>query len=252
MALGDFGTNNNENGKKNFEPTYYSGLKIRNYDSKLAVGVSFNNGLMNIAIQKENDNHRYDDLIKASIPPKKALILLHEMDLMESAEDNVSRSYGITLGLSEVQTAIAFQIVNGVKYLRIAKVNSDGSIKDQKAYEFANGTDSGLQWSDFDRMTFTKDVVDGIDYQMLKNAIADFARGSSGAFGYGQLYMNRYENNVLTSKINSIMDKLGIERRSNNNNYSGGGFFNNNDSYSGTSDHKSFTQVSSMLGEDDE
>ena len=215
---------------------------------------------MKVAISKENENHTYDDLITASLTPKKAIILLYEMDQMELAAeaDSTTRAFGVTLGLGDVQTAIAFQVVNGTKHLRIAKVNSDGSIADQKAYEFQNGTDSGLQWSDFDRMSYTKDVVDNVDYTMLKNAIADFARNMSGAAAYGQNYMNRYDNNILTSKMNAIMDKLGIERRSGNSNYAtGGGFFSNNNGSgnsgnNATSEHQSYSDISSMLGDDDE
>ena len=258
MALGDTRNNSSNNNNQKYETSYYSGLRIRNYDNHTAIGIVFSAGLMNIAIQKENAEHKYEDAIKASLTPKKAIILLHQMDQLEQCKEETSDAYGVTLGLGDVQTALAFQIVNGNKHLRIAKVNSDGSIKDQKAFEFTGGTDSGLKWSDFDRMSFSKDVVDDVDYQMLKTAIADFARSSSGALGYGQLYLNRYSESSLNNKVLAIMSKLGIETGSrNNSNYgSGNGFFSNNnsgnDSYSATSEHKTYTQISSMLGEDDE
>lgn len=252
--LGD----NNQNQKK-YETQYYSNLRIRNYEAKTAIGISFSAGLMKIAIQKENEQHRYDDLIVASLPPKKATILLHEMNLMEESSQADSKAYGVTLGLSEVQTAIAFQIVNDTKYLRIAKVNSDGSIQDQRSFEFTNGTDAGLQWSDFDTMVYKKDIVDNVDYTMLKTAIEEFARGQSGAYAYGGLYMDRYQQSSLGNRINAIMDKLGIERQQNNSNFqrSNNGFFSNNNgsdtTSSGSSEHKSFSQISSMLdGDDDE
>ena len=250
------GDNTNNNQQKKYETSYYSNLKIRNYDAHVAIGVRYSGGLMVISIQKENDQHRYEDIISAPLPPKKAAILLHEMDAMEASGNTDSKAYGVTLGLSDVQTAIAFQIVNGTKHLRIAKVESSGRIQEQRAYEFTNGVDSGLQWSDFDSMKFSKDVVDDVDYRMLKEAIADFARGQSGALAYGGLYMDRYQQGSLGNKINAIMDKLGIERQQNNSNYqrSGNGFFNNtNNTESSNSDHKSYSQISSMLdGDEDE
>lgn len=257
MGLGDsrYGSSNNSNNNSNngkFEPSYYSGLKIRNYENKNAIGIVFTSGLMNISIQKEDEStHKYEDVIKASLTAKKALILLHEMDLMEADEAEVTKAYGVTLGLGDVQTAFAFQRANGIKYMRIAKVNSDGSIKDQKSFEFANGVDNGVQWSDFDRMSFGKDTIDDLDYIMLKNTIADFSRNLSGAAGYGQIYLNRYDQSAMTNKINAIMDKLGIERRSNNSNYGNGnnGFFSNSNA---NSEHKSMSQISSMLDDDDE
>ncbi len=251
MALGDSRNNSSNSNNQKFETQYYSGLKIRNYDEHTAIGVTFSAGLMNIAIQKENAEHRYEDAIKASLTPKKAIILLHQMDLLEQSEGETTDAYGVTLGLGDVQTALAFQVVRGNKHLRIAKVNSDGSIKDQKAFEFVGGTDSGLKWNDFDRMNFSKNIVDDVDYQMLKTAIADFARSSSGALGYGQLYLNRYSESSMNNKVIAIMNKLGIETGSrNNSNYgSGNGFFSGNNA---TSEHKSYTQISSMLGDDDE
>ena len=250
--LGD--ANNNQQQKK-YETQYYSNLRIRNYEAHIAIGIVFSAGLMKISIQKENDQHRFEDMISASLPPKKAMLLLHEMDIMDSQDKPDSKAYGVTLGLSDVQTAIAFQVVNGNKHLRIAKVNSDGSIQDQRSFEFVSGTDSGMQWTDFDNMKCTKDVVDGVDYKMLKTSIEDFARGQSGAFAYGGLYMDRYQQSSLSTKINAIMDKLGIERQQNNSNFqrSGNGFFNNNSTSGGSSEHKSYSQISSMLdGDDDE
>ena len=251
--LGDT-QNSNNNQNKSTSAQYYSNLRIRNYESKTGIGIVFSGGLMNISIQKENEQHKYEDIIKASLPPKKAMILLREMDAMEKAKQSDSKTYGVTLGLSDVQTAIAFQIVNGKKYLRIAKVNPDGSIADQKSFEFADGVDVGLQWSDFDSMKFTKDTVDGIDYEMLKTAIEEFARGQSGAYAYGGLYLDRYQQASLGNKINSIMDKLGIERMSNNSNYqrSNNGYFTASGGNVGSSEHKSFSQISSMLDGDDE
>lgn len=246
--LGD--ANNNQT--KKYDAQYYSNLRIRNYEAKIAIGITFSSGLMKISIQKENEQHRYDDVISASLPPKKAMILLHEMDAMEKAKQSDSKAYGVTLGLSDVQTAIAFQTVNNKKYLRIAKVNPDGSIQEQRSFEFVDGADNGLQWTDFDAMKYSKDVVDGIDYSMLKTAIEEFARGQSGAYAYGGLYLDRYQQSSLSTRVNAIMDKLGIERQQGNSNYtrSNNGFFSGGGG--GTSEHKSFSQISSMLDGDDE
>jgi hypothetical protein len=71
--------------------------------------------------------------------------------------------------------------------------------------------------------------------------------------------MDRYQQSSLGNRINAIMDKLGIERQQNNSNFqrSNNGFFSNNNgsdtTSSGSSEHKSFSQISSMLdGDDDE
>lgn len=246
MALGDSRTNNNGNNNKNYDNTYYSNLKIRNYNNHLALKIEYRSGLMKISIQKEADQYKFEELISVNLTAKKAMILVHEMDQMEQCEEE-GKAFGVMVGLANTQTAIAFQNVNGVKHLRIAKIDSnDGSVKDQKAFEFQNNSDTGMHWTNFDTMKYSQDIVNDVDYVMLKTAIADFARAQSGATAYGHLYLNRYSENVLTTKVNAIMDKLGIERRSNNNNYSsvGGDFFENT-----TSEHKSYSQINSMLGD---
>lgn len=244
MALGD--SRNSSNGNKTFDPTFYSNLKIRNYNNHLSIKIEYNKGLMKISIQKETEEQfKFEELISANLTAKKAMILVHEMDQMEQSEED-GKAYGVMVGLAETQTAIAFQIVNGVKHLRIAKIDtSNGSVKDQKAFEFQNNSDTGMHWTNFDTMKYNQDIVNDVDYVMLKTAIADFARAQSGASAYGHLYMNRYSENVLTTKVNAIMDKLGIERRSNNNNYSNV----SGDIFNATSEHKSYSQINSMLSD---
>lgn len=251
MALGDPRNNN----QRRFETTYYSGTRIRNYSDHTALNFSFSSGLLRISIATENDQHRYDDKITANITPNKAQILLAAIKQMLEENDEM-KAYGTTLGISEIQTAIAVQSKDGNRYLRIAKVASDGTVTDQATFTFPVNTNSYLTWSDFDGMQFGKTNVEDLEFNSFCKILADFADGMSGALGYGTLYMNRYQESSLTNKVNAALEKLGvpvgttnnIQRRSNN-----GGYFNNNaDAPRGTSNHVNYSDIDNMLGDDED
>lgn len=247
--------NQGNNSNRNYVTTYYSGLRIRNYNDKNAISISFSNGLMQIGIAVQDETNKYQNEISASLTPKKAAILVDQMIHVAAGEEGV---FGTTLGLGEVQTAIGFQMIDDVKYLRIAKVNKDGIINDQRTFAFPNNSDPAVRWSDFDGMKFTKSYNDDIDFNMLKESLIDFSRNMSGAAGYGALYMNRYQEGSLNSKIVAICGKLGVAVGNGNNggnrNYSGGGYFNSgnsNNNRSATSQHRSFDEISSMIDDDE-
>jgi type IV secretory pathway TraG/TraD family ATPase VirD4 len=91
---------------------------------------------------------------------------------------------------------------------------------------------------------------------MFKNALIDFARNISGAAGYGTLYLNRYQDSSMSTKISAICGKLGINTNTNTNRSynSGGGFFTNNDNSGNnpTSQHRSYDEIASMIDDDDD
>ena len=246
--MAQFNNDNNSNRNNSNIITYYSGLRIRNYNDSTAINISYSSGLMKISIGKQGNDNKYEDELSASITPKKAAILVDQLSHFEAGEEGV---FGIVLGLGEVQTAVGFQKIDDNKYLRIAKVDKNGTITDQRTFTFPAGSDPSYRWSDFDNMKFTRSYNDDIDYMMLKNAIIDFARNMSGAAAYGGLYMNRYQEGANNNKIAAICGKLGISTGNNNRNYSNNGYFSNNNSNT-TSQHRSYDEISSMIDDDDE
>jgi hypothetical protein len=253
MALGSANANQNN---RRYSNTYYSGLRIRNYSDHNAINISFSNGLMNIGIAKEDEEtHKFTNEIEAFITPKKAMVLLDQMQHFENNEDGV---FGVVVGMSDIQTAIGFQLLNDNRYLRIAKVNREGRITDQRTFAFPKDADAGYTWSDFENMKFDRVFNDMIDYLMLKDAISDFARGMSGSYGYGTLYMNRYQEASYTTKLNAVLDKLGIPYSNNSNNSNrntNNGYFNQSNNYSNNStasQHRSYEEISSMIDDDDD
>jgi hypothetical protein len=208
---------------------------------------------MTVSIGVQEDGGRYNDEISASLTPKKAAIIVDQLSKFEAGEEGV---FGTVLGMGEVQTAIGFQMIDGTKYLRIAKVDKTGRIENQRTFTFPSGVDASIHWSDFENMKFTRSYNDDLDYIMFKNALIDFARNMSGAAGYGTLYLNRYQEGFISSRISAICGKLGINTTGNNSgnrNYSNNGYFNNtNNNSNASSQHRSYEEISSMIDDDDE
>ena len=253
--MAQFGNDNNGNNSNRSNAngiTYYSGLRIRNYNDSNAINISYSNGLMRVSIGEQGDDNRYStNELSASLSPKKAAILVDQLTQFEAGEEGV---FGTVLGLGDIQTAIGLQMKDEKKYLRIAKVDKTGKITDQRTFCFQTNSDPAYRWSDFDGMKFTRTYNDEIDYTMFKNTLIDFARNMSGAAAYGGLYMNRYQEGSMSTKIAAICGKLGVNTGSsntNNRNYNGGYFSNNNNS-NATSQHRSYDEISSMIDDDDE
>lgn len=250
MALGSE-RNNGDNNRRGYDPQYYSPVRIRNYDDHSAITISYSSGLMKVSIAKEGENHRFDeDMITISLTPKKAAVLADQMSKVEAG--NVKEAYGTVVGMSEVQTAAALQIKDDIKYFRIAKVDASGRIQSQKTFAFPKNADAGMIWSDFDSMKYTKVYNDEIDYNMFKNALIDFSRSMTGGFGYAGLYMDRYNRGSIDTRLNAALKALGVNIENNRRSFSGGGYFNNGDSSNATSNHKSYSDIESMISDDDE
>ena len=253
-----FGDNNNN---KNFEPTYYGKSYVSNFNDNTSVEFSFGSGLMEVSINKRNEDGKREKLIGAHLTGFKAQLMVKAIESLEAAiadgaTDNAY--FGTSVGIGEIVKSIAVGVEDGTKVLIICKVDKEGNISEKNVYKFANGANYYMSWKNFDSMDFSKNFDDSIEFTMFKNAIADFARNVSGAAGYGTLYLDRYERSKEHSRINSIMDKLGISVRQNsNNNYnrSNNSFFSNSNSNKGNmnSEHKSFSDIEDMLNspEDD-
>lgn len=260
MALND---NNNSN--KIYDPTYYAKTYATNYDTNKTINVTFSGGLMKVAIANKLPNTaKTEDIISASLTGLKARLLVEAMDQMEKeieAGTAEGKSYGVSVGMGDVVKVIAFENHDDVKHLVIAKVDAAGNVSDKTVFEFGK-SNYFMSWDNFDTMKYNRNYDINIDYDMIKNALTDFSRNICGAAAYGGLYMSRFENHKDRTKIDTIMDKLGITVRHSQQPYrSENNFFNNNNnsisnSYGNggnkNSEHKTLEDIDAMFGGGDE
>jgi hypothetical protein len=247
----------NNNNAKIFEPSYYAKTYFNNYETNMSINITYSSGLMKLSIgNRSSENGRSEEIINASLTGLKAQLLVNAMDQMEkdiidgTAE---GKSYGTSVGMGDVVKAVAFTVENGEKKFIIAKVSKDGHVSEKTTYTFAKDSNYFMDWTDFDAMKFSKHFDNDIEITLLKNALADFSRGLSGAAAYGGLYLNRYEQGRDRNKISSIMDKLGISVRQGGQSYnrSNSNYFSNTEG-NRSSEHKSFADIDSMLGSEDD
>jgi len=256
--------NNNNNGNnKVFEPNYYAKTYFNNYEAELGLSITFGSGLIKIAIRnapKESGSDR-NDIISASLTGLKASLFVDALNHMEKdITDGIAegRSYGTSSGMGDIVKAIAITVEDGKKKLVIAKVDTAGTVSEKTVYTFESNVNYYMTWNNFDKMKYGKEYDNELEYQMFKNTLIDFARNISGASAYGGLYLNRYEANREHTRINQIMDKLGINvAQSRNNSFqrSENSFFNgSNNTGNKNSEHVTYSDIESMLGgsEDDD
>ena len=225
MAIGDNGTN------KLYEPTYYSRVKIRNDETNTNLSINYRSGLMIIDINNvdQSNGFKVESAATIYLSPAKAHLLVSEMNAFlkyrEEKKIDENKAFGVNTGMGEKVSFVAFS-TNSKKdiIMTIGKFDGQGVVTESKSYTFAKDYNYSLEWSNLSANELNKVYDNNLDILTLKQAIEDFGRGMSGAFGYSTLDLNRYEYNKEIRKFDQIFDKLGIERRSyGNGNYNGGG-----------------------------
>ena len=260
MALGD--TRGNGQQQRQFDPEYYSRVRFNHYEEKLSLSINYSTGMMKLIINKSNDQTgRPEAIATLWLTPKKAKLLVGELDAFneEFTKGKLSpnKAFGITTGVSDVSTVGAFHVnADGGRAFTVAKVDASGTIQERYEYNFAKDSDFSVRWDNFDAMKMTKEYNNDIDIMMLRDALENFSYNGAGGASYVGLDLGRYETRSRENKLNAIAAKLGIEtNRSNNYNRerSGNNFFNGMNPPQGSSDHKSFNDIESMIaGEDEE
>ncbi len=259
------------NGVRKFDSTYYSRTNFINYKENMRVNVTYSSGMIKLTIataQGTSDNgmSNWEDQITVSITGTKAHLLLNALAEYEKAiEENtitLSQSWGIVTGMSDIQTILMFHLnkVNSTKAFSICSIDAAGTVLKRFTYNFPDDQDFHIDWSNFDTMKNDKVYDSDLQYKMLKETIAEFARTSNGAAGYTTVDLARYDINAIRNNITAIGENLGViqPRQNNFNRNTSGGYFNNNNNQntanhtSGNSQHKSLDEIQSEFDIDDE
>lgn len=247
MSLGD-GRNNNGNGNKMFENTYYSRIRFKDYDNKLTLGFQFKSGMLVVDISKEKEGFEYETVANIFITPAKAKLLTGLIAQFKADREvgiaTPEMGYGINAGMGEIVSVLAMHVTkDGGVAVTVGKVDGSGSYTSRIDYTFNKQFHYGLKWNNVESMDVEKQYNDELEFDQFCDVIAQFATASSGAYAYSVADLTRYDQRAILNKFNPIFDKLGIERGSSRN-YSNNNFFSGNNGGSSkpasNSSHKSY------------
>lgn len=252
MAIGD--NNNNNNSGKTYENTYYSRLRIKNADSKLALAPTFRSGLLNLEISELKEGFKYESLIGIFLSPTKARLLANEIlkfkKYLNSEEIVPGKAFGVNAGMNDKVSYIGFHAnEKRVPLVTIGKIDGSGNITEQVTIELNVDYHFALEWENINTMDVVKAYDNNVEIDQLYELVYDFGRSMSGASAYSTIDLGRFDHSRILRKMDPIYDKLGIERLNSGNggsNYNRGNSFLDN-SKSINSNHTSFDSMEGLF-----
>lgn len=231
MAIGGTYNGNNEGGsgkKQMYENTYYSRLKIKNDDAKIALSYSYRSGLLIVDISEIKQGFQYETLESIYISPTKAYLLVKEIKKFKTylSEGKITpnKAFGITTGMGEKVSYIGFHAdKDNTIFITIGKIDGSGNITNAATIPLNKEYHYAVEWKNIEAMDLEKVYYDMTELEQFEAMVADFARAMSGAFAYSVADLTRYDITAIKNKMDPIYDKLGIEKRSysGNRNYGG-------------------------------
>jgi len=261
MSLGD--ANNN----KFKDKTYFSRLNFRDYshDSRKRINISFWSGMLKISIEKDKNNNgfEYEEVISSYIPQSKAKVFYNELkvfyDLLKAGKIKDSNTgWGIHTGMGDNQKVTCiYKSEEGLPALFIAKVDPQGNYLENDTYVFnSNNYMFGLRITDMSNLKFSNENYEYFELEQLMDLMKNFATHMDGVIAYSTVDLNRYEWNRMTTKINAIGEKNGLDFGENRSGYqraTGNGIFSNNSrAQQGSSNHTDIDAISEKYSLDDD
>lgn len=238
MAFGD----NDNNQRKYYEPSVYSGYAMSNTDGvdPSALNYQFVNGLLKISIApmlpnaKPGDKELWDRQNAAVIwlTHTKARMLADEIKYLMAHPDEINNS-GVPSGSEGL---ISFS--NGKELgatspcLIVRKLDPNtGDVTSSYAYQFKADYHYTIRNFSPNSKDFDKFFYNDLEIDQFVTLLETYYTAMSGATAYGVLHGAKYDIQKNNTKIKLIMDKLGIESSGD---YSkGGSGYNNRSFFSG-------------------
>ena len=256
MALGD-GNNKNNGSKTNYENSYFSRIKFNNRDQKLSLGFSFWKGLLKVSISEEEVSStgvKYNEVASIHLSPMKAK-LLHGILVNEIITGKKKQSFGINTGMGETQSLITFGFENDDIYVTICKLSPEGVISDSVKFTFNSNYHYDITYNNFDKMDFVQNFRNMAEIEMFATVLDEYVKSVTGAVGYGVMDMIRFDMSRVNTKLDLVMESMGIERKSSyqpsgsasNSYFNKNGAASSTNSNRGRSEHRSLEDMDDML-----
>lgn len=253
MAIGDNNSSGNTTGANRvYDTQYYSRLRFKEPDSNRSLAFSFRSGLLLIDIQRFQDSNGFRPESEATIylSPTKARIFADQIEQFKnyynSGNTVFGKGFGVNAGMGEKVSFIGVHSnPNKDIFITIGKFDNDGNILESSTFTLNTNYHFGLEWEDIKTMGLQRVFYDTLELDQLHDLALDFARSMSGACGYAEADLTRYDTNRIMRRFDNIYDKLGIERRGSQ--YSNSQRGNNNFLSNSTSTHISADDIEGIL-----
>lgn len=238
MALGNQYNNNNKQQKKS--PTVYSAYKLKNAESKVDATqllFSYWNGMLRMTIEPkiENTNDeipRFDDKNSVSIylSHTKARLLLNELILFKQ-DPNQYNNVGVDSGSGFISFSNGKEFgVKGI-FIIIRRINPNtGVIESSFAYQIKEDFHYAIRNFDQNTMNFDKQFYNNLELDQIEDVLQSYVQSMTGAYAYTVIDNMKYDVSRMSTKIELVMDKLGIERKAGSGGYRNRSIFNNGNS----------------------
>lgn len=250
MALGNY---NDNNSKKYYEPLVYSRYGTTNTEGvdPSALSFQFYNRMLKLSIAPMKPNAKPDDrnpwdnenAIAVWLTHTKAK-MLHDEIKYAMANPDTCFNAGVTIG---DETLVSFS--NGKELgvsapcLIIRKINrEDGAVMSVYAYQFKTNFKTYNSVRNYDQNnpgSFDSHTYSNIEIDDLLTILQTYYEASSGAQAYSVLSAMKYDIQKNNTRMELIMEKLGIEKPEYSNGSapreSRGSFFANNPGNSSSS-----------------
>lgn len=234
MALGStYQGNGGQNNNTMWEPSYYSRLRIKNYEENLALSFTFWKGTLKVSISESGSAQegRNNELAYIHLSPTKARILAEGVTRVANDPDTKD-VFGVDTGSGETRGFIAVGREMGKPFLFIAKVNNKGVYESSQRFNFNMDYNYLLKVHDIANLKFQKEFMNCVELQQFAELLNDYARCASGAMGAAMYDIGRYEAAKLSNMVRKVAEKTGaIEpgKYGNGGGRSNNSFFNNAD-----------------------
>lgn len=247
MALGDGGnfSTNKDTNNKNYDPTVYSPIKFKNPDAVTdpsELSFSFWKNMLKVTISPKIEprpedkyvmyDHNPQNNISILLNPVKAKMFHDEIIAMLEDGGKTINNVGVNSGLNGLIT-----LSNGKEFgvdgymLVIRKLDENGATQSSYSYQF-NNPEYYMTIRDFDESSrgYNKQYHERVEIDYLLVMLESFYRDQTYTTAYTIIDAEKYNFNRLNTKIELVMDKLGIPKTSGNGN---GGRGNSSSFFSG-------------------
>ena len=240
MALGDYNNNNN---RKYYEPIMYSPYGTSNTEGvdPSALSFQFYNGLLKITISpmKPNANPSdrniwdKDNAVSVWLTHIKAKMLYDEIKYALANPDTCFNA-GVTTGNEGlISFSTGKELGVSSPCLIIRKIQDDGTVSSVYAYQFKDNYKNYKSVRNFDPANpsnYESHNYSNIEIDNLLELLKQYYESSGGAYAYSVMNGMRYDIQKNNTKMELIMEKLGIEKPdySSNKTSQKGSFFSNN------------------------